>query len=275
MIITKKLKYLKKKLRLYKTNKKKLLFVFLLYLFSAGILILIVSGCAKTRPSTNPLLDKKAFHIANQARSSNQHIIASKGTGWIRLETKNKKERYKIAWAAVFPDKIRISFLLSGNLLETIIATGKKITFISHLKNHADYSYNSKDPNMKDFIKVPVKMSEIISILSGRFPIKNFNDAYFVPSDPSLSTIVIKQNKNKQYLHFNSKKKLDWLELTNYAEKLLYKITIIKYKTYDFGDIPVKIEIKDTKNRRLVLEITNFLPNPLIKDSVFRLTGSG
>jgi len=154
-----------------------------------AVLILIFSGCAHRRPDTNPLLDKKAVFLANQARSFNQHIITSKGTGWIRIETKTKKDKFKIAWAAASPHKIRITFLLSGHPVETIIATGKKITFLSHTGEHAKYSYNSKDPNMEDYIHIPVKISEIISILLGRLPVKNFEDAWFSPSDTSLSVI--------------------------------------------------------------------------------------
>ncbi|MCD4721256.1 MAG: hypothetical protein K8S13_15555 [Desulfobacula sp.] len=240
------------------------------------IFILILSGCAQFRPDTNPILDKKAFFLANQARSFNQHIVTSKGTGWIRLETKTKTDRFKIAWAAVSPNKIRITFLLSGHPVETIIATGKKITFISHTGEHSKYSYNSKDPNMEDYIHVPVKMSEMISILLGRLPVKNFDDAYFSPSDTSLSTITLRQNWKglAQSLHVNSKKRIDSLKTTDLSEKLLYEMTITKYKNNDFGTIPVKIEIKDNDNRKLTLEITNFLPNPPIKESVFQLTES-
>ncbi|MBU8848166.1 MAG: DUF4292 domain-containing protein [Desulfobacterales bacterium] len=242
-----------------------------------AVFVLIVSGCASLRPDTSPILDKKALLLSNQARSNNQHITASKGTGFARLETKTKKTKFKIAWAAVFPNKIRITFLLSGHPVETIIATGEKITFFSHTGAHSKYSYNSKDPDMKDYILVPVKMSEMILVLLGRLPVKNFDDAWFSPSDSSLSTITLKQNWKglTQYIHFNDKAKVEGLKVTDSSKKLLYDMTIINYKAYDFGNIPVKIEIKDKDNRKLTLEITNFLPNPPIKESVFRLTESG
>ena len=240
------------------------------------VFILFVSGCASFRPDTSPLLDKKAFLLSNQARSINQHITASKGTGWARLETKTKTVKFRIAWATIFPNKIRITFLLSGLPVETIIATGEKITFLSHTGEHSKYSYNSKDPDMKDYILVPVKLSEMILVLLGRLPVKNFDDAWFSPSDSSLSTIILKQNWKgfTQSIHFNDKGKIKGLKTTDASGKLLYEMTIIKYKAHDFGNIPVKIEIKDKDNRKLTLEITNFLPNPPIKESVFQLTES-
>ena len=239
-------------------------------------LILIATGCAPLRPDTNPLLDKKAFDLSTRARSFNQHIMAAKGTGFARLETKTHVEKFKIAWAAVFPNKIRITFLLSGHPVETIIATGEKVTFLSHTGKHAKYSYYSKDPDMKDYIHVPVKLSDMISVLLGRLPVKKFDDAYFSPSDASLSTITLTRTwkSTTQYLHVNSRGKIAGLKMTDHEGTLLYDMTIIRYKPYDFNDIPVQIKIKDKDNKVLTLTITSFLANPPIKESVFRLTGS-
>ncbi|MBT4505625.1 MAG: DUF4292 domain-containing protein [Desulfobacula sp.] len=238
------------------------------------LFILILSGCAQLRPAGNPLLDKKAFLLAKKAQSFNHNIIAGRGTGWARIETKKKTDKFRIAWAAVFPDKIRITFLISGHPLETIIATGEQITFFSHTGQHAKYSDNSKDPDMDEFINVPVKMSEIISILLGRLPVKKFDKAYFTAQDPSLSSIALEQNWKgvTQYLHFNGNQKIDGLKSTDVSGKLLYEMNIIKYKTYGSNQIPVKIEIKDMDTRKLTLDITGFQANPLIKESVFRLT---
>jgi len=241
------------------------------------VFILIFSGCALHRPATNPLLDKKALLFANQTQSFNQHIITSKGTGWARIETKTKTDKFKIAWAVVSPNKIRITFLMSGLPVETIIATGEKITFFSHTGEHSKYSYNSKDPDMEDYIQVPIKMSEIILILLGRIPVKKFDNAYFSPSDPSLSSISLEQNWKgvTQSLHFNDKGKIHGLKSRDLSGKLLYEIMITQYKIYDFGNIPIKIEIKDMDNRKLTLDITSFQPNPPIKESVFQLTEPG
>ncbi|MBU1343316.1 MAG: DUF4292 domain-containing protein [Proteobacteria bacterium] len=246
------------------------------WLYFAAVLF-IVTGCTPHRPRTNPILDIKAVVLAHQARAFNQHILSSKGTGWAKLETKTTVDKFRIAWAAAFPNKIRITFLMSGLPIETIIATGEKITFFSHTGEHSKYSYDSNDPNMEKFIKVPVKMSEMVSILLGRFPVKNFDDAYFSPQDPSSSTITLRRNFKgvSQSVQFDSNKKIDRLNAMDTAGKLLYEITIFKYKAYDSDDIPIKIEIKDMDNKKLTLDITSFQSNPVIKETVFQLTEPG
>lgn len=236
--------------------------------------LIIIQGCSSIRPDTDPLLDKRALIFAKEAKSYNKHILASKGSGWARLETETKYEKFKIAWAVVFPDKIRITFLISANPIETIIATGEKITFISHTGEHKKHSYKSNNPDMEKYINVPVEMSEMILHLLGRLPLKNFDDTYFSTSDPSLSTIALRQKGAgiTQYFQFNDKKESSSLWLEDYNRKLIYKTVIKEYKTYGADNIPAKLEIKDSSKRKLTLEITNFISNPFIKESVFQLT---
>ncbi len=237
-------------------------------------LLFFISGCMPLRPTTDPQMDKKAFSLTHEARVFNRHIETSRGKGWARLETPGKTDRYRMAWAVVYPDKIRVTFLMSGNPVETVISTGEKISFLSHTGKHDLYSSDSKDPDMKDYLEVPVKMSELISILVGHIPLKEFDDAYFSPSDPSLATIVTRQKEKGgfQHLNFNGNGKINRIETLDSFGKLLYEILVLEYKSLESNDIPIKLQIKDSENRRLILDITDIEPNPVIKDSVFWLT---
>jgi len=120
-------------------------------------------------------------------------------------------------------------------------------------------------------------MSEMILILLGRLPVKAFDDAYFAPWDPSLSTIVLKQKwrGTRQHLHYNDKKNIDSIWMEDYTGQLVYKTMIREYKKYGSDNVPAILEIKDNNNRKLTLEITNFIANPTIKESIFKLTEDG
>lgn len=242
-------------------------------LFALTAMTLSFSGCMPLRPATDPQMDKKAFSMTHEVRSFNRHITASRGKGWAKLETPDKTDRYRMAWAAVHPDKTRITFLMSGNPVETVISTGEKISFLSHTGKHNLYSDNSEDPDMKEYLEVPVKMSELISILLGHIPLKDFDDAYFSPSDSSLTAIITRKKKGGlQHLSFNRHGKISRIEsLDNYGTPL-YEIHVLEYKTRESNDIPIKLKITDSENRKLTLDITDFEPNPPIKDSVFELT---
>jgi outer membrane lipoprotein-sorting protein len=246
----------------------------ILFLFVFLALGLSLSSCMPLRPETDPLMDQKALALANGARSYNRDTVASRGKGWAKLETPTKTERYRIAWAAVSPNKARITFLLSGNPVETIISTGKDVHFVSHTGKHGLYTRNSEDPDMGDYLEVPVKMSEIISILLGRFPLKGFDDAYFSLSDASQATLVTRQKDQNglQHLTLDGHGNINRIQYLDIYGAPLYEILFLDYKAHDSHDIPVKLRIKDNENRMLTLDITDFEPNPPIKDSVFQLT---
>jgi len=245
--------------------------------FFIFIVFLFLTGCNTLRPAPNALLDNKALRFANQAKSYNHHIVGSKGVGWIKIVDKSRIDKFKIAWAAVFPNKIRITFLLSGHPIETIIASGEKVTFLSHTGAHPLHTTHSKDPDLTSYIKVPVKLSEMILVLLGRFPIKPFDDVYFSPKDSSLSTLTLWQNWKGivQHLSINEQGSLNGIKNTGPKEQLFYNMKIINFKTIDTQRIPARITLTDSQNRTLILKITSFNTNPAIKESVFRLTAKG
>ncbi|MBU1195336.1 MAG: DUF4292 domain-containing protein [Proteobacteria bacterium] len=239
------------------------------------ILVFGITGCASHRPVTDPALDRQAFARGVDAASCNQDISSSKGSGWAILQTPEKTEKYRFAWAVVHPNAIRMTFFSSGLPIETILMFKDVITFLSHTGRHDRYSYYSLDPDMERFIQVPVKMSEIILILLGRTPIKSFDDAYYTSTDETRPAVTLKNisENHTQYLQFDSKGHLKSLTVTDFLKNTVYSLTVNQYKTFDDRQIPAQIIIADAFQRKLTLDITDFKVNPEIKETVFKLTG--
>ncbi len=249
--------------------------IFRRYFILTLILVFGITGCATHRPVTDPALDKKAFALGVDAAFRNQDISSSKGSGWAILQTPEKTDRYRFAWAVVHPNAIRMTFLSSGVPMETILMSKNIITFVSHIGQHDRYSYYSKDPDLKKFIQVPVKMSEIMLVLLGRAPIKSFDDAYFIQPDAAHAEVVLQNisENQTQYLQFDPQGHLKHLTMTNFLKDPLYTLTVNQYKIFDNRQIPAQIIIADTFQRKLTLDITDFKVNPAIKETVFQLTG--
>ncbi|MCP3941374.1 MAG: DUF4292 domain-containing protein [Desulfobacteraceae bacterium] len=240
-------------------------------------LLILTSGCAPLRPQTDPILDKKARGLADDILSSNQEITSSKGTGWVTLTTDTRKDKFKIAWAAQAPNRLRITFLMSGYPFETIVATGKHVTFISHTKEHKPYTTISSNPDLKKFIGIPVKLSEIIAILLGQIPVQRFDHAWFKADNSNYSSIVLAQNWKStfQQIHLDTNKKVQQLLFLDKDDTRLYEITYLNYQSYGKNRIPVTLLIQDATGQKIHLSFTRFIPNPPIKESVFRLTAPG
>lgn len=246
-------------------------------LISLSAIAVLLSGCAAQRPVTDPALDQKAFALSNQISSFNSDILTAKGTGWLRIETEEKKEKYRIAWATRFPDNIRITFLVSGLPIETVAASGGQITFFSHTGSHELHSYKAEDPDMGKYLQMPVRMSRIISMLLGRYPVAEFDDAYFIENSEEESTIMLRETgqKETQSLQLSGQGLLQEIAVNDFSGFPLYRIGIQGVKTFNGRHIPFHYSIRDRLGRKLFLQITGFSVNPEIKEGIFQLTEGG
>jgi outer membrane lipoprotein-sorting protein len=222
-------------------------------------------------------MDKKALIQGTAAREFNRQIETSKGTGWISIKTGETTQTYRIIWAAAFPGKIRMTLLLSGLPVETMIATGQSLVFFSHTGRHSSHTIHSKDPDLKKYLDIPIKLSDIISVLLGRLPVTSFDDAYYLPADPLFRTLVLYHSHDgqHQYLHFDGNRNIHRISRINASGHPLYEIGLDNCNSRDFGRLYTKIKAMDKTGRNLTLVITRFIANPEIKASTFMLTEPG
>ncbi len=241
------------------------------------ILLLLVTGCTPLRPQADPGLDKKAQALANTVLSLNQDITSSKGTGWVEVKADIQTVKFKIAWAASAPNRLRITFLVAGHPVETIVATGNHVTFVSHTGEHKPHTTFSSDPDLKKYLHVPIKLSNLVAILLGHIPLEKFDHAWFKPGDSNLPPIILAQNWKStfQQLHMNKAGQLQQLIFLDKDNMPLYDITYLGYQAHGENRIPAALLVQDSAGRKIHLTLTRFIPNPLIKESVFRLTEPG
>lgn len=237
-------------------------------------LIITISGCAGLRPQTPPLLDAEAMQIATHAHQTNKDISTSKGIGWITLSSNDTATRFRLVWAAASPNRLRASFMMSGHPVETIVGTGTSLTFVSHTGQHDEYTIYSADPDLDSYINIDIKLSDIVSMLLGHLPIREFNDAYFDPTDKSLSTIYLGSDSDApaQRLVLNHNREVAGISYTDYSGDSFLDIKILKHAPHGSKKVPSILEIRDRNKNIMYLEIIRFIPDAEVKGSAFRLT---
>lgn len=235
-----------------------------------------MSACTSLTPSPEPVQDQKAREIAQHAQSFNHAVTASKGMAKARLETRSGVQSFKIAWAAVFPDKARVTFMMSGYPYETIISDGRTTTFISHTGEHAPHTSPSGNPNFKNYIDIPVKLSELLSVLLGRYPLRPYDRAFYIPNESDLPTIALKNGWKSigQYLDLDADQRIGRMRNTDYQGGITHSLTFREYKKIGDTLIPHQIFFQDHEDRILSFRITFFQVNPEIKSTVFQTKSS-
>ena len=245
--------------------------LFFAILFCAACL----TGCATPRPETDPGLDKTAWQAAAALRNMNQEIRTSKGTGRVRLTSGNNVQTFQIAWAAQTPGRVRMTFTTSGHPVETIVADGSRVTFISHTGRHKPYTPTSENPNLEPYTRVPVRLSDLISLLLGQIPVQAFDDAWFLPNDPFRIRLRKNFKSLSQELVLHPDDTIQALRLLDRADTPRWEILYHAFETMDKNQIPVHMTITSGNLQKVQVRITRFWPNIPVKESVFQLTQTG
>ncbi len=247
------------------------------FLFTITCLI-FVQACASIDYKNKH--DTKAFNLAKNISSVNKDIATSKGIGWLTIQDPEMEPAmatdFKIAWAAEPPDKIRITLISSGFPVETIVSNGKKITLFSHTGKHPLKTYNIKNPSLEDILAIPVRVEDIILLLSGQIPIKDFKYAFFEnqTDNDSVKTIILKNKSDQgiQKISINSANQIKEYIITDWKIKPVYKVIFYDFIKINSAIIPSKMLIQDSLNREVSLKITKFYKNPPVKKTLFSLT---
>ncbi|MBF0411879.1 MAG: hypothetical protein HQK70_04100 [Desulfamplus sp.] len=252
------------------------------YVAVLTLIIIIFSGCSLNQQYYSNITRKnESLDILKKIESINRDVKTSKGTGWITITDKKKQsKKFRMAWAASFPDKIRLTLLSAGHPVETILADGKSVTLISHTGKHKTKKINSANPSLRDVVAIPVTIQDILSIFAGQVPISKFDTAQIAQISSSSQLIdtmlILKRRWNgySQNIVLTSDNRVASFSLLNENRRLVHSVFNEHYKEIDSFSIPVKVKIRDNEGRVIDFEMTAYQPNIEVKPDIFVLTES-
>jgi len=236
--------------------------------------ILTGPGCALLGPQFGKQTDPHAEDIINRVQARNAQITTSKGTGELTLTQGFRTETYKIAWAAQSPNRLRMTLLMFGHPVETIASTGQWVTFVSHTGAHKPHSAVSADPGLDPYINIPLRLSELVSLLLGKVPERPFDRAWILPEKPN--TVFASQSFSSEIQEWLTNKNgiTTRYRVLDKNMNVIFGIWYSQFFKRDNFILPGMITIKDGGRRVMVISLKNLMPNIPVKESVFRLTGS-
>lgn len=243
--------------------------------FLSLVCAVCLAGCAMPWFRTGPGPDRDAWQAAARLQAWNQNITSSKGTGKVRLETATGVQTYQIAWAARTPGRVRMTFTVSGHPVETVVADGSRVTFISHTGRHKPHTPVSDNPDLEPYTRVPLRLSDLITLLLGQIPVQKFDEAWFLPRDPFRIRLGRKFSFLSQELVLQANDTIKALRLLDKAGAARYEIVFHAFDTKGPYTIPVHMTISSGNLLKAHFRITRFWPNIPVKESVFRLTQTG
>ena len=169
--------------------------------------------------------------------------------------------------------------MIAGNPVETIVSDGQTVVLLSHTGRHEKKTYHTGNAGLNHFIHVPVKMSDVIAMLTGKLNIRPFDQSKLITDhsrfEDDKTAVVIKLRQNwgnlSQTIALDRDNRVIQINNKSTEGDLLYQVRITGYKRFESDILPSDTTISDLRGRNVRLTILQFESNPEIADPVFQL----
>ena len=238
-----------------------------------------MSGCTGLRPAPTPgETTPDTQRLLSRLTLKNSGVSSFKGMGSVRLSTKDGSRRSaRVAWIGEAPDKLRLSVLNIGGLPTTTMAADGRYFFMASHTPKKFFKTRSANPSLEKLIGIQLKTRDIIQILRGRVPIREFDHAR-TQTDPQASDVILILSSRwgrvleKIYLSKDGEN-ADAVEIFDSSGALVYSLKLSNLREIDGIRVPFRIEIASNDDH-LLLQIHKYWPNAAAGPSAFVLDES-
>lgn len=252
---------------------------FLSLIFSLVAAFFLFSSCANltgriTKKSSDHV---EAVNLLSSINNKNQNLKTFKGIGTIKLwHNSNQRINERIAWAGADPSSLRIVVLVSrhpaikfstdGNFLYYLDLTTKPPVF---------KKIRSTDARLDRLVSIPIRSSDVVSLLSGRIPIYNYTSANLIKNTLNKGYILVLKKRwrgvmEKIYLNDN-KSDIQKIEIFNPDGSLKYRATFKTMQYIKGYHVPLKLVISNDDGTGFTLDIERYMADAAVSPSMFVL----
>lgn len=215
----------------------------------------------------------EAWNLVSRLENLNTRLTSFKGIGGIKLWDEDEIRRARVAWMGSKPYHLRIEVLSPAGLPEiSISADGKHFYMIFHTQQRL-YKRRLRNPSLEKIVSIPIRSSEIISIVGGGAPIFQHYSAILEPYGTEGYYLTLKKKNgalSERILVDRHKNTIRMIEKYD-SDKLVYRVNLDKIRTVGGFEVPHRIRVFDHENRGFELNIDTYWANVNIDPSKFNL----
>lgn len=223
----------------------------------------------------DPSLQDKAISIISAIRTRNSSIRTFNGLGKIELAHNGEFLNARAAWVGSYPNQLRFEILgIGGHPLLSFSFNHDEQFFISHI-DKTFYHSEDTDADLEDLIAIPVKLDDIMKLLTGRIPVYEHFDFEIIEDSSETGWILVLKREwtgvcEKLYLD-EKNTKIYKIEIFGLTGGLTYRAVFDGGIEIESMEIPSKLTLADDNGASLRLRIDRSLKNIPVSSSVFVL----
>lgn len=208
--------------------------------------------------------------------SQNEKLTSFKGIGKIKVRQKGAQWREKIAWVGSGTAKLSIVVLVAGHPAIKMATDGTWFYYYEVREGKPIYKkIRATDATLQRIVSMPIKPSDIIQLLAGRTPLREYHSAILRRQDSGSGYVLTLKRRwwgivEKIYLGEN-KLQVNQIELFNRTGSLLYRAHIDETQFINGYHVPSRLSISNDDEVGFQLEIQTYLADVPVSPSMFVL----
>lgn len=235
------------------------------------------SGCgalkhrAPDRKTAVSAADAAAWHAF--LCDANRGLNTFKGMGTISMQQGGRKERFRAAWAAEAPDRLRIELLgLAGQPVASMACDGSHYYLLTHhdgkfIKRRTDAS------GLRKFIHIPINALDVLALLSGRLaPPKERLIASIEKDAPHEPVLVIRDVAEKiqdRVFSDGPRGAVKTVERCKDNGQLVWRAELDHLKNEKNYHVPYRVTLSAGEDVKLQIHMERFWANPDVAANLF------
>jgi hypothetical protein len=134
-----------------------------------------------------------AQNVVDRLQTTNQSLKSFKGTGKISLRQNGVLTLdQRVAWVGAEPVNLSIVVLVSGFPAVRIASDGSWLYYVdSHDPKESYRKIRANDPSLERILAISINASDVISLLSGRIPQREYDTAILQPDSAGHGFVLI------------------------------------------------------------------------------------
>jgi hypothetical protein len=249
------------------------------------LIVVYCAGCSSISTGrsreTQETLDSIALAEARAAlltlNQQNAGLENFKGTGKIKVWQQGRlKLDERIAWIGSNPSKISIVVLISGYPAVKMASDGK--WFYYYEVGEGDPIYKkiaASDASLKRIMSIPIHTSDILSLLSGRVPLREHQSAFFLKQDSEPGYVLVLKRRwwgvTEKIYFAENKTQVRHVEFYDRTGSLIYDAKFDEMQMISGYQVPARLSITNGKDTDFQLDINRFWADVQVTADMFVL----
>ncbi|WP_092213090.1 hypothetical protein [Desulfoluna spongiiphila] len=201
----------------------------------------------------------------------NEGVTTFKGTGSVVTTDKGETRRFRIAWAGAAPNLLRLEIIASATPVESLAYDGTRLRLRSNVGSHAPYAKKVEDPSLARATGIPLTLSEIHALLSGKFLVGPFESARLLTPDQGPETLVLRPDRSRTKTITLNAHRLPTRATLSKAGKTIYDLRLTPKADPGGTNRFRTIELTTAKGVSATIRIDRMFVNPSVDQTIFTL----